>query len=134
VVHVVRNWSVAHHTNNAHAIGNYGQRLSATVGHAVLPLYYLASMAVRKKRSISMPPELDSRIESAAAAEGTSYSGWLVAVARKEFTIRAGLDAVAAYERSHGRFTPDELAEAETWANEALARSKRTGSRRQRSA
>ena len=35
-----------------------------------------------------MPPELDSRIEAAAAAEGTSYSGWLAAVARKEFTIR----------------------------------------------
>ena len=69
-----------------------------------------------------MPPELDSRIESAAAAEGTSYSGWLAAVARKEFTIRAGLGAVAGFERSHGRFTPEELAEAETWANEAQAR------------
>jgi hypothetical protein len=91
-------------------------------------------MAVRKKRSISMPPELDSSIELAAAAEGTSYSGWLAAVARKEFTVRAGLDAVAGFERSHGRFTPDELAEAETWANEALARSKRTGTRRRRSA
>jgi hypothetical protein len=49
-------------------------------------------MGVGKKRPISMTPELDSRIES-AAAEGTSYSGWLAAVARKEFTIRAGLDA-----------------------------------------
>jgi hypothetical protein len=101
---------------------------------AVLPLYYHSGMVVRKKRSISMPPELDSRIESAAAAEGTSYSGWLAAVARKEFTIRAGLDAVAGFERSHGRFTPDELAEAETWANEALARSKRTGTRQRQSA
>jgi hypothetical protein len=81
-----------------------------------------------------MPPELDSRIESAAAAEGTSYSGWLAAVARKEFTIRAGLDAVAGFERSHGRFTPDELAEAETWANKALARAKRTGTRQRQSA
>ena len=91
-------------------------------------------MVVRKKRSISLPPELDSSIESAAAAEGTSYSGWLATVARKEFTIRAGLDAVAGFERSHGRFTPDELAEAETWANDALARSKRTGTHRRRTA
>jgi hypothetical protein len=101
---------------------------------AVLPLYYRSEMVVRKKRSISMPPELDSRIVSAAAAEGTSYSGWLAAVARKEFTIRAGLDAVAGFERSHGRFTSAELAEAETWANDALVRSKRTGTRRRQSA
>jgi hypothetical protein len=35
-----------------------------------------------------MPPDLDSHIESAAASEGRSYSGWLAAVARQEFTIR----------------------------------------------
>jgi hypothetical protein len=91
-------------------------------------------MVVRKKRSISMPPDLDSSIEEAAAAAGMSYSGWLAEVARKEFTIRAGLDAVAGFERTHGRFTRDELAQAEVWANGALARSKRTGVRRQRSA
>jgi hypothetical protein len=91
-------------------------------------------MVVRRKRSISMPPELDSSIETAAAAEGTSYSGWLAAVARKEFTIRDGLDAVSGFERSNRRFSPDELAEAETWANEAVARSKRTGMRQRRSA
>jgi hypothetical protein len=91
-------------------------------------------MVVRKKRSISMPPELDSSIEAAAAAEGTSYSGWLAGVVRKEFTIRAGLEASAGFERSRGRFTPDEIAEAEIWANEALARSKRTGTRQRRSA
>jgi hypothetical protein len=91
-------------------------------------------MAVRKKRSISMPPDLDSNIEAAAAAAGMTYSGWLAAVARKEFTIRAGLDAVADFEREHGSFSRDELAASETWANEALARSKRTGARQRRMA
>ena len=91
-------------------------------------------MAVRKKRSVSMPPDLDAEIAAAAAQAGMSYSAWLAGVARKEFTIRAGLDAVAGFERSHGRFTPDELAEAETWANEALARSKRSGTRQRQSA
>ena len=81
-----------------------------------------------------MPPELDSNIEAAAAAAGTTYSGWLATVARKEFTVRAGLDAVASFERAHGRFTPEEVAEAETWANEAIARSKRSGARQRRSA
>jgi len=55
-------------------------------------------MAVRKKRSISMPPDLDAEIASAAAAAGLSYSAWLADTARKEFTIQAGLAAVRQFE------------------------------------
>ena len=73
-------------------------------------------MAVRKKRSISIPPELDAEIAAAARAAGMSYSAWLAQTARKEFTIRAGLDAVSQYETEHGPFTPDEIAEADEWA------------------
>jgi hypothetical protein len=86
-------------------------------------------MVSRKKRSVSRPAELDASIEAAAAAEGESYSGWLAAVARREFAVRAGLDAVADFERTHGRFTSEELVDAETWANDAFARSRRTGAR-----
>lgn len=53
-----------------------------------------------------MPPDLDAEIERAAEREGLTYSAWLAAVARKEFTIRSGLEAVAAFERSEGAFTP----------------------------
>jgi hypothetical protein len=91
-------------------------------------------MAVRKKRSISMPPDLDAAIEAAATQAGMTYSAWLAATARKEFAIRAGLDAVAQFEREHGAFTADELAEAQEWARRALARSKRTGARQRRTA
>ena len=91
-------------------------------------------MAVRKKRSISMPPDLDAAIEAAAAEAGMTYSAWLASTARKEFALRAGLNAVAEYERDHGSFTADEVAEAEDWAKAALARSKRSGSRTRRTA
>lgn len=91
-------------------------------------------MAVRKKRSISMPPELDAAIEAAATEVGMTYSAWLAHTARKEFAIRAGLGAVAEFEREHGPFTAEELAEAEEWANAAVARSKRTGARQRRTA
>jgi hypothetical protein len=94
----------------------------------------IGSVAVRKKRSISMPPELDAAIETAAAQAGMTYSAWLAETARKEFAIGAGLAAVAEYERQHGAFTPEELAEAETWAESAVSRSKRSGSRQRRSA
>jgi len=91
-------------------------------------------MAVRKKRSVSIPPDLDAQIEKAAADAGMTYSAWLTATARKEFVVRTGLDAVASFERSHGAFTPEELAEAEAWAGAALKRAQGSGVRRRRSA
>ena len=91
-------------------------------------------MAVRKKRSVSIPPDLDAQIEAAAAEAGVTYSAWLAATARKEFTIRAGLKAVAEFEREQGAFSPDEIAEAEQWARDALERSAKDRSRRKRTA
>ena len=73
-------------------------------------------MAVRKKRSISIPPDLDAKIAAAAEAAGLSYSAWVAETARKEFTIRAGLEAVSQYEAEHGAFTPAEIADADEWA------------------
>lgn len=84
-------------------------------------------MAVRKKRSISMPPDLDADIAAEAAREGISYSAWLAAAARKEFIVRAGLAAVGQFEEEHGAFSPSELAEADQWAAQAVARSQGTG-------
>jgi hypothetical protein len=73
-------------------------------------------VAVRKKRSISIPPELDAEIAAAAEAAGLSYSAWVAETARKEFTIRAGLEAVCQYEAEHGTFTAAEIAQADEWA------------------
>jgi len=84
-------------------------------------------MAVRKKRSISMPPDLDAEIAVAAAQAGMSYSAWLADTARKEFTLRAGLAAVSQFEQDHGAFSSGELAEAEEWATTAVERARRTG-------
>ena len=91
-------------------------------------------MAVRKKRSVSIPPDLDAQIERAAADAGMTYSAWLAATARKEFAVRSGLDAVASFERSHGAFGAEEIAEAEEWARGALDRGRRSGARQRRSA
>ena len=87
-------------------------------------------MAIRKKRSISMPPDLDAEIAAAAGQAGMSYSAWLAATARKEFTIRAGLAAVSEFEREHGAFTPEELAEASQWAAGAVERAGASHGRR----
>lgn len=84
-------------------------------------------MAGRKKRSISMPADLDAQIEEAATAGGVTFSAWLAAAARKEFLLQDGLDGVAQFQQANGAFTDAELAEAETWASDAVSRSRRTG-------
>jgi hypothetical protein len=84
-------------------------------------------MAIRRKRSISLPPELDAEIAAAAAQAGMSYSAWLADTARKEFTIRAGLAAVSEFEHDHGAFSANEIAEADEWAAEAIQRAGQTG-------
>lgn len=94
----------------------------------------MGDVPIRKKRSISMPPDLDSQIEEAARDAGMTYSGWLAAAARKEFIIRAGLDAVDEFERDHGAFTTEELADAGRWARDAIHRAKRSGARKRRTA
>jgi hypothetical protein len=87
-------------------------------------------MPVRKKRSISMPPDVDAEIAAAARQAGLSYSAWLAETARKEFRIRAGLAAVAEFEREHGAFGAAELAEATAWADRAVERADRAAARR----
>jgi len=82
----------------------------------VVLLCYRYFMAVRKKRSISIPPELDAEIAAAAHDAGMSYSAWVAQTVRKEFIIRAGLEAAGQYEDEHGSFTPDEIAAADEWA------------------
>jgi hypothetical protein len=84
-------------------------------------------MAVRKKRSISIPPELDAEIAAAAEQAGMSYSAWLADTARKEFTIRAGLAAVSQFERDHGAFSAAEIAGADDWAARAIQRADKAG-------
>ena len=81
-----------------------------------------------------MPPDLDQQIETAADRAGMTYSGWLAATARKEFIIQTGLKAVAEFEREHGAFTAEELAEAERWADDTAKRAKRSGGRQRKSA
>ncbi|MBA3604607.1 MAG: hypothetical protein M3487_06865 [Actinomycetota bacterium] len=91
-------------------------------------------MPPRKKRSISVPPDLDAAVVAAASAAGVTYSKWIADTARKELTLRAGLAAVAAYQRDEGAFSAEELAAAEAWALGALRRAERSGARPRRSA
>jgi len=77
-------------------------------------------MAIRTKRSVSLPPALAKEIERAAAREDTTVSAWLASTASRRLKIDAGLRAVAEWERENGVFTPEELALGLAEARSAL--------------
>lgn len=64
------------------------------------------------KLAITVDPDVHKRILAAAAKEGVSLSAWMTEAARDALKIRAGLEAVAQWEKEHGAFTQEELNEA----------------------
>jgi len=87
----------------------------------------MPGMALRMKRSISLPPELAEDIERAAAAEGTTVSGWIARTAAHRLRLEAGRHAIAAWEADHGALTAAELADA---LKQARALLRKPGGRR----
>jgi hypothetical protein len=70
-------------------------------------------MAIRTKRSVSLPPGLARDIERAAARERSTVSAWLATAAARRLKLDAGRSLIAEWERENGPFTPEELAEAD---------------------
>jgi hypothetical protein len=64
------------------------------------------------KLAITIDPDVHKDILAAAAREGVSVSGWMTAAAREALRRRAGLAAVALWEKQHGRFTAKEMDDA----------------------
>lgn len=79
-------------------------------------------MAQRDKRSVSFPPELAKAIDAAAAAAGTSFSGWIAETASHRLQLAAGRRGVAEWEAEHGPLTERELAEGLARARQLLGR------------
>ena len=64
------------------------------------------------KLAITVDPDIHKNIRAAAARDGVSISAWMTAAAREALQRRAGLAAVALWEKQHGRFTTEEMNEA----------------------
>jgi len=64
------------------------------------------------KLAITVDPDVHENILAAAARERVSVSAWMTAAARQALQRRAGLAAVALWEKQHGRFTTEEMNEA----------------------
>jgi hypothetical protein len=64
------------------------------------------------KLAITVDPGIYKNILAAAAREGVSVSAWMTTAAREALRRRAGLAAVAEWEKEHGRVTVEEMKEA----------------------
>ncbi len=64
------------------------------------------------KLAITIDPDIHEKVLAAAARDRVSVSAWMTAAARQALQRRAGLAAVAQWEKQHGRFTAKEMNEA----------------------
>ena len=64
------------------------------------------------KLAITIDPEVHENILAAAARDKVSVSAWMTSAAREALQRRAGLAAVALWEKQHGRLTAQEMNEA----------------------
>jgi len=64
------------------------------------------------KLAITIDPDIHKNILAAAARDGVSVSAWMTTAAREALQRRAGLAAVALWEKQRGRFTTGEMKEA----------------------
>ena len=64
------------------------------------------------KLAITVDPDIHKNILAAANREGVSVSAWMTRAAREALQRKAGLTAVAQWEKQHGRFTAEEMNEA----------------------
>jgi hypothetical protein len=64
------------------------------------------------KLAITMDPGIHEKILAAAARDGVSVSAWMTDAARDALQQRAGLSAVARWEKQHGPLTEEEMNEA----------------------
>jgi hypothetical protein len=64
------------------------------------------------KLAITIDPGVYESILAAAARDRVSVSAWMTTAAREALQRRAGLAAVAQWEKQHGRLTAEEMNEA----------------------
>ncbi len=64
------------------------------------------------KLAITIDPDIHEDVLAAAARDGVSVSAWMTTAAREALRRRAGLAAIAQWEKQHGSLTAEEMNEA----------------------
>ena len=64
------------------------------------------------KLAITVDPGVHEEILAEASREGVSVSAWITRAAREVLHRRAGLAAIAEWEKQHGAFSEEEMEQA----------------------
>ncbi len=64
------------------------------------------------KLAITIDPDVHEKVRAAAGRDKVSVSAWMTSAAREALHRRAGLAAVADWEKQHGSFTAEEMEDA----------------------
>ena len=64
------------------------------------------------KLAIAVDPGVHAKSLAAAERDGVSVSAWMTNAAREALERRAGVAAVAEWEKRHGSFTTEEMVQA----------------------
>ena len=64
------------------------------------------------KLAITIDPDIHASVLAAAARDGVSVSAWMTNAAREALRRRAGLAAIALWEKQHGRLSSEEMSGA----------------------
>lgn len=91
--------------------------------HCLTACATVGFMAIRDKRSVSLPPELAQAIDEEAAALGTTFSAWLAQTAARQLKLEAGRRGLAEWEAENGPLTQEELSQGLAEVRELLHRS-----------
>ncbi|MBV9760919.1 MAG: hypothetical protein JO340_10175 [Acidobacteriaceae bacterium] len=81
------------------------------------------------KLAITIAPEVHEKILAAAVRDGVSVSAWMTSAAREALRRRAGLAAVAEWEKQNGPFSAEEMEEARRSVREPLGSKRRKAQR-----
>jgi hypothetical protein len=73
------------------------------------------------KRSVSLDDSVAERVETAADADGMSFSAWLSAAAEDKLLLREGMRGVREWEQEAGELTAEERAAGEALLDRLLA-------------
>ena len=76
------------------------------------------------KLAITIDPAIHKSVIEAAARQGVSVSAWMTVAAREALRRRAGLDAVALWEKQHGPFSAEEMDDARRTVRQQLRTSR----------
>lgn len=95
--------------------------LSAPFLAGLVAAPYLGPMTLRRRRSISLPIELDAQIAAVAAREGVTVSAWFAEAVARRLQVDGGRRVIEEWQVQHGAFNPEEQAEARAWVGALLA-------------